>query len=126
VDVWRVKDLAIEGVGYRLVAVAGDDRWVAYARRADNGDRFGVECAASTEREALELLERWLLWQSEHRRALEALQSAERRYHRTVAGGAFADAGGEPAAVQARQASLEEVDAARVLLDRVRARKPEC
>ena len=73
-----------------LTAVERDGQWIAYAVREDNGDRFGIECAAASEPDAIGLLTEWLEWQHEHASALEALQRAERDYHRTIAGSAFA------------------------------------
>jgi hypothetical protein len=67
---------------------------------------------------------RRLDWQHEHTVALEALQSAERAYHRTKAGGAFVSATDEPMALALQGESLEQVEAARLRLDEVRARKP--
>ena len=60
-------------------------------------------------------------WQREHAAALAELQEAQRVYHRTVATTAFQGAAEEPA----RRASLEALDAARVRLDEVRARRPK-
>ena len=63
----------------------------------------------------------WLEWQRDHAEALAALQEAQRAYHRTVVGAAgLAETGVSPQAD-----SLKAVDAARVKLDAVRARKPE-
>jgi hypothetical protein len=111
--------------GYRLVCVERDDRWAARAERDDTGDPFGIECVAETESEAIARLTRWLEWQAEHTAALDALQRAERAYHRTIAGSAFASATEGPSAVEMQKESLEVVEAARVRLDEVRARKPE-
>jgi hypothetical protein len=81
----------------------------------------------------------WLAWQHDHAEALAALQEAQRAYHRTVVERALAsrrqpvgsllsavDSPGskETPAANVRQA-LDAVDAARVRLDAVRARKPE-
>ncbi len=62
----------------------------------------------------------WLAWQREHTAALEALQQAQRTYHRTLADTAFTN----PAAERPEDA-LEQLEAARVRLDGVRARRPE-
>ena len=110
---------------YRLVAVVRDGEWIARAEATDSGDRFGTECAGPSEAEAIGRLERWLEWQHEHAAALEALMSAERAYHRTIAGSAFASAIEGPSAIEMQKESLEEVEAARVRLDEIRARKPE-
>jgi hypothetical protein len=64
-------------------------------------------------------------WQREHAAALAELQDAQRAYHRTVAATAFQGAGEEPSAEEMRRAALDALDAARVKLDDVRARKPE-
>ena len=66
----------------------------------------------------------WIAWQREHAAALEALQEAQRAYHRTVAGSAFANPSEGPAAVEVQKASLEKLEAARIRLDEVRARRP--
>jgi hypothetical protein len=60
----------------------------------------------------------WLAWQRDHADALAALQEAQRAYHRTVVERALAKATNV-------QEALNAVDAARVRLDAVRARKPE-
>jgi hypothetical protein len=60
----------------------------------------------------------WLEWQRDHAKALAALQEAQRAYHRTVVERALAKATNV-------QEALNAVDAARVRLDAVRARKPE-
>ena len=97
----------------------------AGALRPDTGARFGTECAGTTESQAIDRLRRWLAWQQEHAAALEALQDAERAYHRTIAGSAFASPTEGPSAVEMQQESLNTLEAARVRLDEVRARKPE-
>ena len=71
------------------------------------------------------LLTRWLQWQGEHAAALEELQRAERAYHRTIAGSAFASPTEGPSAIELQKESLEAVEAARVRLDEVRARRPD-
>ena len=64
----------------------------------------------------------WLHWQREHTDALQVLQEAQRRYHRVLSEHAFA---AEDDAVMNRQKeALRAVDAARVQLDRIRARQP--
>ena len=63
-------------------------------------------------------------WQREHAAALAELQDAQRVYHRTVATTAFQGAAEEPTAEEMRRASLEALDAARINLDAVRARRP--
>ncbi len=64
----------------------------------------------------------WIRWQRAHADALRALQDAQRVYHRTLWGGAFAGEGS--AAVDSRNDALLAVDLARVRLDEVRARQP--
>ena len=110
---------------YRIVTEQRDGQWFAHAVRTDTGGRFGVECCADSEAAAKDRLRRWLEWQSEHTAALEALQQAERAYHRTIAGSAFASTTEGPSAIEIQKESLEQVEAARVRLDEVRARKPE-
>ena len=72
-----------------------------------------------------EMSERWKEWQREHSAALEALQEAQRAYHRTIAGSAFASPTEGPSAIEMQQESLQAVEAARVRLDEIRARQPE-
>ena len=67
----------------------------------------------------------WIEWQAEHAEALEALQQAQRAYHRTIAGSAFASPTEGPSAVEMQKESLEAVEAARIRLDEVRARQPK-
>ena len=119
-----MKELSIGDRLYRISAIEREGAWLAHAALADTGHRFGVECAGATEAEAVDRVARWLDWQHEHTVALEALQSAERAYHRTMAGSAFVGAADEPTALDLQKESLEQVDAARVRLDEVRARKP--
>ena len=79
----------------------------------------------STEAEAIERLTRWLEWQREHMAALAALQEAEHDYHRTIAGSAFAAPAEGPSPVEMQKDGLKAVEAARLRLDDVRARRPE-
>ena len=102
-----------------------DGQWIARATRTDTGDPFGIECVGPTEAEARARLERWLAWQQEHEAALKALQDAERAYHRTIAGSAFARATEGPSALEMQKESLDAVEAARLRLDDIRARRPE-
>jgi hypothetical protein len=110
---------------YRVAATEREGAWAAHAERVDTGARFGIECVGATEADAIDRLARWLEWQHEHVVALDALQQAERAYHRTIAGSAFASAIEGPTAVEIQKESLAAVEAARVRLDEVRARKPE-
>ena len=71
-----------------------------------------------------EMSERWLAWQREHAAALEALQQAQRAYHRTIAGSAFANPTEGPTATELQKESLDGVENARVRLDEIRARQP--
>ena len=70
-------------------------------------------------------IETFAQWQREHAAALKELQEAQRAYHRTVAATAFQGAADEPSAEEMRRASLEVLDAARIKLDEVRARRPQ-
>jgi hypothetical protein len=108
-----------------LRAVERGGQWFAHAQREDNGDAFGVECAGETEAAAIARLTAWLEWQSEHAAALDALQQAERAYHRTIAGSAFANPTEGPTPFELQKESLDVVEAARVRLDDLRARRPE-
>ena len=110
---------------YRLVTGQRDGQWFAHAERTDTGDRFGMERGGASEGDAISRMARWLEWQSEHTAALEALQQAEHSYHRTIAGSAFASPTEGPSAIEMQKESLEQVEAARVSLDEVRARQPE-
>jgi phosphoglycolate phosphatase-like HAD superfamily hydrolase len=115
----------IGGTPFILRAIQRDGQWLAHAEREDNGDPFGIECVGASEAEAIARLTRWLEWQSEHTAALEALQQAERAYHRTIAGSAFANPTEGPTAIEMQKESLDAVEAARIRLDEVRLRKPE-
>jgi hypothetical protein len=67
----------------------------------------------------------WLTWQYEHASALDALQQAERDYHRTIAGSAFANPTEGPTPIELQREALDAVEAARLRLDEVRGRRPE-
>jgi len=112
-------------VTYRIITSERDGQWIARARRADTGDPFGIECVGASIDEATRRLTAWLEWQGENAAALEALQQAEQAYHRTIAGSAFTSAVEGPSAVELQKESLDAVEAARVRLDEVRARRPE-
>lgn len=99
--------------------------WVAHAIRDDTGERFGIEVSGATEAEASERMRRWLDWQRAHAEALEALQRAEQAYHRTIAGSAFASPTEGPSPIELQKDALDVVEAARVTLDEIRARRPE-
>jgi hypothetical protein len=109
---------------FTLTAIERRGQWIARAVRDETGERFGIECDGASEIEAIERLAEWLRWQHEHAAALEALQQAERDYHRTIAGSAFASPTEGPSPVELQKESLNAVEAARVRLDEVRARQP--
>ena len=119
-----MKHVSIGAARYRLLCVERDGQWLAHAEREDTGDPFGIECAGANEAEAFGRPTRWLEWQSEHAAALEDLQRAERAYHRTIAGSAFASPTEGPSAIELQRESLDALEAARVRLDDIRARKP--
>ena len=110
---------------FRIKTLLRETTWIAWAERQADGARFGIECEAATEAEAVARLTRWLDWQGEHAAALAALQQAERDYHRTIAGSAFASAAEGPSTVEMQSEGLKAVEAARLRLDGIRARKPE-
>ncbi len=120
-----MKQLSIGDRQLTLSAVERGGQWIAHAVRDDNGDRFGIECAGPSESEAIARLVEWLNWQHEHAAALETLQRVEREYHRTIAGSAFASPTEGPSPLEMQKESLEAVEAARVRLDEVRARRPQ-
>ncbi len=115
-------ELTVGSITYRLVTVQRDAQFMAYAVRVDTNERFGIETSGADPEEAQSRLAAWLEWQYEHTQALEALQQAERAYHRAMAGAAFATADGD--STEAARLSLESVNAARAQLDDVRARRP--
>jgi hypothetical protein len=119
-----MKQIAIGDRRYRVLLVERDGQWIAHAQREETGDPFGIECAGATEDEAVARLTRWLEWQSDHAAALADLQRAESAYHRTIAGSAFASASEGPSAIEMQKESLNEVEAARIRLDEIRARRP--
>ena len=100
-----------------------EGRWVANAVREDTGDPFGVECAGASAREAVERLTRWLEWQSEHT-AFECSAARRAGVPPEIAGGAFANSAEGPT-VEMQRDALEAVEATRIRLDAIRARKPE-
>jgi hypothetical protein len=120
-----MKHIAIGDRRYRVLSAEREGQWLAHALREDTGDPFGVECTGASEGEAAERMTRWLEWQGEHAAALEELQNAERAYHRTIAGSAFASPTEGPSAIELQRESLNAVEAARVRLDEIRARRPE-
>ncbi len=98
---------------------------MAHAERQSTGDRFGIDCAGPTDEATTEKLVAWLTWQHAHSKALEALQNAERAYHRVLADGAFGSPSEAPVSDDLQRKSLAEIEAARARLDEVRARRPE-
>jgi hypothetical protein len=120
---WR--DVTIGDVTYRLHALARDGEWVAHAEASSTGDRFGIECVGTTRDAAIGRLTVWLTWQTEHAAALDALQRAERAYHRSAGERASTTRSDGSTAIDVRHESLEDIDTARVRLDEVRARRPE-
>jgi len=115
-------ELTIGPATYRIVTVERDGQFTAHAVRIDTNERFGIETIAAAPEDAQHRLAEWLEWQHEHTQALEALQQAERNYHRAMAGAAFATP--EDDSTEAARLSLESVNAARAQLDDVRARRP--
>jgi hypothetical protein len=120
-----MKEISIGVLKYRIVATERDGGWFAGAERMDNGDRFGMEFSGTSADEATARAARWLAWQHEHASALDDLQRAESAYHRTIAGSAFASPSEGPSAIEMQKESLEAVEAARIRLDEIRARRPE-
>jgi hypothetical protein len=119
-----MRSVQIADRSYRLVASRLGAGWTAFAERIETGERFGIECAGESETDALDRLSRWLVWQGEHSAALQALQDAERTYHRSVAGTAFTSGDEESASTELKRVSLKQVDEARARLDEIRARRP--
>jgi hypothetical protein len=117
-----MKMIAAGAAWYTVSADLRGERWSAQAVHAESGERFGIECVGGTASEAIDALTRWLTWQSEHAAALRTLQEAQQVYHRTLAASAFGAEHGS--AVDLQRESLEQVEAARVRLDEVRARRP--
>jgi hypothetical protein len=118
-----VREIRVGDRQYRIVAVERDREWTARAEHVATGERFGIECTGQTDTGAIERLVQWLTWQHEHASALDALQEAERAYHRTIAGSAFANPTEGPTAIELQKEAFNKVDAARLRLDEVRARR---
>src|ERR1700737_1758058 len=102
-----------------------EGQWTAHAECVDTGDRVGIECSGPSAEDVTARFTRWLEWQYEHTAALAALQTAERAYHRTIAGSAFANPTEGPTAIELQKESLEAVEAASIRLDEIRASRPE-
>jgi hypothetical protein len=120
-----MRQIAIGTMHYRITTSEREGQWLAHAAREDTGDPFGVECTGASEDQAAQRMMRWLEWQREHAAALEELQRAERAYHRTIAGSAFASPTEGPSAIEMQKESLAAVEAARVRLDEIRALRPD-
>jgi hypothetical protein len=120
-----MKELSFGGAAFCLEAVERGGAWVASAEQVGNGVRFGIECRGASEGEAIDRLAAWLTWQHEHAAALAALQEAERDYHRTIAGSAFATPADAVSPIEMQKDGLDVVAAARLRLDEIRARRPE-
>jgi hypothetical protein len=118
------REFVIGGARYRTIVTGHEGHWVAHAERSDTGERFGVECSGVSEADAVDRLTRWIEWQHDHAAALEALQQAERAYHRTIAGSAFVSPIEGPSAAELQQDALDLLKAARLRLDEVRGREP--
>lgn len=110
---------------YRVLATPRTSDWLAHAERAETGDPFGIECAGGSETEAIDRMVRWLEWQHEHACALDSLQQAERVYHRTIAGSAFAASADHATPLELQKEALDAVESARVRLDDIRSRRPD-
>ena len=67
---------------------------------------------------------RWVDWQRKHAEALAALQETQRAYHRTIAGRAFTTPTDNLSSGEIQKEALEALEAARLHLDEVRARRP--
>ena len=117
--------LTVGDATYRIDTTERDGRWVAVAVRTDSGKRFGSELIGESAQDAASRMGAWLEWQQEHTVALEALQQAERAYHRTIAGSAFASPIEGPTPIEMQKELLDVLEAARLRLDEVRARKPQ-
>ncbi len=115
----------VRGQTFNIRVSRRDGRSVAHAVRAETGDRFGADFAGGSDDEAVACLTKWLEWQSGHATALEALQEAERAYHRAVASHMLAGERDRSSTGQERTECLERVASARKRLDEVRARRPE-
>jgi hypothetical protein len=116
--------LVVGGQAFLIRTIVREGTFTAYALRVETGDRFGSNFSGATEAEAVAGVTRWLEWQRDHSAALDALQRAERIYHRSVADHAFAPRGEDDARLRARRESLELVESARARLDAVRAGCP--
>lgn len=117
-------EVTVGGRRYRIDARCESSQWCARAIRVDTGDPFGVEATGASEQAAIERLVAWLTWQHDHASALDALQAAERAYHKVIADSAFSGTGDRTQNGGTRQAALQQVDAARQRLDAVRDRQP--
>jgi len=119
-----VPDIVVGPQRYRVRVAPQGSRWIATAEVADTGKRFGAECSGGSETEAVDRLREWLTWQHQHGSTLEALQLAERTYHKLLAASAFVSPGEGATSLEAKRESLNAVEQARRQLDEVRARRP--
>jgi hypothetical protein len=119
-----VQTVTVGETAFHVTASPREGRWTAVARRATTGDQYGIEATGATEDEAIAAMVRWLEWQREHEDALRELQDAQRNYHRTIAGSAFASAVEGPSPIELQKESLDRVEAARVRLEDIRVRRP--
>src|SRR6266700_87474 len=93
-----------------LCSVRSTLSWMKQVSIADlRFNLIAIECAGASELDAIDRLAAWLDWQHEHAAALEALQRAERDYHRTIAGSAFANPPESPGPLELHKESLEAV-----------------
>jgi len=119
-----VDDITVGPLRYVVRLARRDSRWIASAELPDTGERYGDECSGGSETEAVDRLRAWLTWQHQHEKTLEALQLAERTYHKMLAASAFVSPGEGSTSVEAKRESLDAVEQARLKLDEVRARRP--
>jgi len=119
-----VDDITVGPLRYVVRLTQRDSHWIAVAELPDTGERYGDECSGVSEAEAVDRLRAWLTWHRQHEGALEALQLAERTYHKMLAASAFVSPGEGSTSVEAKRESLDAVEQARRQLDDVRARRP--
>jgi len=120
-----MSDVVVRGQTFNIRVSRRDGRSVAHALRAETGDRFGENFTGGSDHEAVGCLTKWLEWQSDHAAALEALQEAERAYHRARASHMLASDTDRSSAGQERTECLERVALARERLDDIRSRRPD-
>ena len=126
-----MKQVTIADRRFNLTSIERAGQWIAHAIREDNGERFLFFCKAVLA--ALPKLPHWpdMLHTNDWQTGLlpvllrETTPRAERDYHRAIAGSAFANPTESPGPFELQKESLEAVEAARVRLDEIRARKPQ-